>query len=777
MASYLKILQFIFLLLFSGFCISQDFDEESNEIKCGTMEQDALLQNQDPSYSAKRSKIQNDIQDYIKNNDRKELDGDIIVIPVVFHCVYDQEEYGEKANIDELYLYAQLDQLNDDFRRLNTDADDTWSQAADIEIEFCLASEDPNGNSSSGILRHQISNGGHWSASDFNAEVKPITIWDRDQYLNIWVTDLQGLLGYAQFPGGPADTDGIVLEWRTVGSLDIPGPRKTYTNSYGRTATHEVGHWLDLYHIWGDDGNACTGSDMCDDTPNQAGSSDDCPSGFETDACSPSSPGVMYQNYMDYTDDLCTNLFTEDQKSRMIATLNGSRSSLLTASCGGTPPVAYFVPNYDNYEVCEGDLIDLFDFSSGDPDSWSWSFSGAGANPISSNLQHPSVAVNATGTLTVTLTATNENGSHSFTKFIDIISNPIGSDFCNNPPCLDYQKFPIDKVNYSDVCFIGDCYLNSYYSTTDFNQVKKGEGYFLGYLEENHEYTFEFCEDYDPALYEAFITIGKWNHLNNSIIPNYYLAYEQGCSITFVADEFIEYVAVITEYEACGEPYAYTPNGIPTMQCTINECTSVCGREFVDSGGPHRSYLRGQNKVYVLCPDNPSTESITTVFTNFDVNAFQNHTLTAYDGDNISAPLIDIFDNNNEPTIVEATGPTGCLTYHFISNTSTSAFGWRADIYCGDPCPANYSGANALTGTENGNGGLNMNGDFETDGEIESTQIINSGNIDYDSGTSILLNPGFETNPNANFDAFIDGCNNGAGGNTAKQEKETSGNK
>ena len=182
-----------------------------------------------------------------------------------------------------------------------------------------------------------------WSTDDIDTMVKPLTIWNPDKYLNIWVVKFSAgsLLGYAQFPsnstltginvnGGPASTDGVVIGYSFFGSSAY-FPSGTYAVRYdgGRTTTHEVGHWLGLRHIWGD--GDCTVDDFCADTPNAGQENYGCPKG--ADSCI-DSPGLdMIENYMDYTNDTCMNIFTADQKNRMITVMNNSarRASLKTS--------------------------------------------------------------------------------------------------------------------------------------------------------------------------------------------------------------------------------------------------------------------------------------------------------------------------------------------------------------------------------------------------------------------------------------------------------------
>ena len=147
-------------------------------------------------------------------------------------------------------------------------------------------------------------------------------VWDSKRYLNIWVCNISGsTLGFAQFPGGPELTDGVVVDYKYFGSLGTA----TYPYHLGRTLTHEVGHWLNLRHIWGD---SYCGNDFVDDTPTQASSNSGCPT-FPSLSCDNGPNGDMFMNYMDYCHDDCLVMFTSGQKNRMIAALNSSRSELL----------------------------------------------------------------------------------------------------------------------------------------------------------------------------------------------------------------------------------------------------------------------------------------------------------------------------------------------------------------------------------------------------------------------------------------------------------------
>ena len=224
----------------------------------------------------------------------------MVTIPVVFHVLY----ANSTQNISDAQIQSQLDILNADFRRTNSDQDNVWgSVAADTEIEFCLASFDPNGAPTNGILRvpTSVSSFGSNDAMKFSSQGGS-DAWPASDYLNYWVCNLSGgLLGYAH-PGGPANT----TAWCAVTSTLATSARRRRPFNLGRTGTHEVGHWLNLRHIWGD--GACGADDFVADTPESDGANYGCALGHVS--CNTTD---MVQNYMDYSDDGCMNLFTAGQ--------------------------------------------------------------------------------------------------------------------------------------------------------------------------------------------------------------------------------------------------------------------------------------------------------------------------------------------------------------------------------------------------------------------------------------------------------------------------------
>ena len=306
----------LFLLL-AALCCSFAVSAQRN---CGSM--DVLEQElrEDPARAARLEAL----EEFTRKFEMPEGEKALITIPVVVHVVY----RTSAENISLAQIQSQMQVLNDDFRRLNADRDNTWGQAADSEIEFCLASVDPSGNSTDGIIRKATTVSSHGTDNSIKFDSQGGSdAWPAADYMNMWVGNVGGgILGYAQFPGGQAATDGVVMDYRyfgTTGTAQAPF-------NLGRTATHEVGHYLNLRHIWGDGG--CNASDFVDDTPNSDGPNYGCATG--NFACNSTD---MVENYMDYSDDACMNLFTAGQKARMQAALNGPRASLLSSNGCGTP--------------------------------------------------------------------------------------------------------------------------------------------------------------------------------------------------------------------------------------------------------------------------------------------------------------------------------------------------------------------------------------------------------------------------------------------------------
>ncbi len=273
---------------------------------------------------------------------------DIIRIPVVVHIIHNGEAVGSGSNISALQVQSQIDVLNEDYRRkAGTAGFNNNPVGADIEIEFCLATVNIQGANLAepGIDRIRGTRA-NYIRSIIESQLKPQTIWDPTKYLNMWTLTFGGddvqLLGYAQFPNatgieglpsgqGVANTDGVVMRFNAFGRVgNVESP---YDG--GRTTTHEVGHWLGLRHIWGDEQPNC-GNDFCNDTPGSNGPNYGC--NRNTSNCGSRN---MVENYMDYSDDPCMNIFTRNQKERILVVMNNApRRAILKTSnvCGTSQP-------------------------------------------------------------------------------------------------------------------------------------------------------------------------------------------------------------------------------------------------------------------------------------------------------------------------------------------------------------------------------------------------------------------------------------------------------
>lgn len=317
--------------------------QETGFIRCGSTEYEAYLQETYPNRASKEE-FENWLSPKIQEfNSQRVAEPNILqTIPVIFHIITDG--FGSE-NLSQAAVQAQIDQLNIDYRNL---AGSPFGVAADTEVEFCLAQQDPAGAQLTeiGINRVTAYGDSNFLNTYVNSTIKPGTQWDPTKYMNVWVVGALtngtfDLLGYAQFPdssglpglnasGGAANTDGVVIIASSVGSVANPNPNGGIYAA-GRTLTHEAGHWLGLRHIWGDT-SACTNDDYCADTPDATTSNGGCPT---IDHCPVDGLGNdMVENYMDYTNDTCMNTLTADQKTRILTVLANSprRVELVTSN-------------------------------------------------------------------------------------------------------------------------------------------------------------------------------------------------------------------------------------------------------------------------------------------------------------------------------------------------------------------------------------------------------------------------------------------------------------
>jgi hypothetical protein len=294
--------------------------------KCGTMQVHMWLLESHPEFRVRQAELERSTTQRMQLGARAFARTTPYRIPVVVHVVH--RTAAEK--ISAAQVKSQIDALNLDYRAKNSDKSgvpSVWNGlVTDANIEFYLSNKDPSGSPHQGITWT------HTAATSFDDDDKVKSAasggadpWPTNKFLNIWVCTLAGgLLGYAQFPGGPSATDGVVIlsiAFGTTGTAKAPF-------NLGRSATHEIGHFLNLRHIWGDTED-CSGSDFVADTPPARHPNYDKPA-FPHVSCNNGPSGDMFMDYMDYVDDDSMFMFTQGQVARMHATLDGPRSSLVT---------------------------------------------------------------------------------------------------------------------------------------------------------------------------------------------------------------------------------------------------------------------------------------------------------------------------------------------------------------------------------------------------------------------------------------------------------------
>ncbi len=316
-------------LMLSALCVLI-YAQSTTHIRCGNDLHQEALRSEFPDFDRTTNALFEEAAAFA-NSPQTRNSNPVYTIPVVFHIVYK----NATENLSTAQIQSQLDVLNLDFRKMNSDAGQVPSAfaglAADVEFEFCLAQLDPNGNTTTGITRTQTSVNSFSVTSDNikNSSQGGVNPWPAASYLNIWVGEISGgILGYATPPGSPASRDGVVISYKYFGTNGTA----TFPYNKGRTATHEVGHYFNLRHIWGDGG--CGMDDQVSDTPLQGQQYGGCPT-YPQSTCGSSD---MFMNYMDYVDDRCMFMFSQGQANLMQYALLNYRSGLIssaTTACDG----------------------------------------------------------------------------------------------------------------------------------------------------------------------------------------------------------------------------------------------------------------------------------------------------------------------------------------------------------------------------------------------------------------------------------------------------------
>jgi hypothetical protein len=295
--------------------------------QCGVQQVTERLYELDPNLRGRHQRIEDECRRSIAKGEAQRVWRKLITIQVVVHVVAKTDE----ENISDEQIESQIEVLNQDYRGTNADRSkvpDVWAGlAADPNLQFALATKDPKGKPTNGITRVQTTRDSFGTGDSVKTKAGGGTPpWATDRYLNLWVCNLgEGLLGYAQFPGGPARTDGVVILYTAFGTKGAAAD----PFNLGRTATHEVGHYLNLRHIWADS-NDCSGSDQVSDTPRAQMPNYGKPD-FPHISCNNGPNGDMFMDYMDYVDDAAMFMFTQGQAARMNATLAGPRKKLAAA--------------------------------------------------------------------------------------------------------------------------------------------------------------------------------------------------------------------------------------------------------------------------------------------------------------------------------------------------------------------------------------------------------------------------------------------------------------
>jgi PKD repeat protein len=398
----------------------------SQQNSCGSDEYYQLMLKQHPEYAKAEKEMNQKAQNWAKSPQKRAA---LFTIPVVFHVIHT----NGPENISRDQILDQLRILNNDFSFKNWNKNKIRSQfsavAADCQIQFKLATVDPSGNCTDGINRIYNTAG---IEVDMNTEpVKNLIYWDKTKYLNIWVvTSIASqqvgatTLGYAVFPW-MSNRDGVVVRSDRVGSIGTASQSDS-----GRTLTHEVGHWLGLYHTFQ---GGCNDDDLCTDTPPVATSTTNANCPASGNSCSNDNPNLpdQWENYMDYSDGKCMAMFSLQQKSRMHYFLTAgnpnNRSSNVSATnlvntgitAGNTAPTPYFVSS--QRVVCAGVPIKFYDVScKAVPTARSWTFTGS-STPSSSDAA-PVVVYQTPGKYPVSLTVQNAKGTSTPLTIADYIT-------------------------------------------------------------------------------------------------------------------------------------------------------------------------------------------------------------------------------------------------------------------------------------------------------------------------------------------------------------------
>jgi hypothetical protein len=428
-------------------------------------------------------------------------------IPVVVHVIHNNEPLNSPTattggNLNAAQIQDQINILNKDFNGTNPDTNLIPAVfkpfLGKFQVNFCLAVVNPTGGvmAEPGIDRINRTSKG-WTAPPYSttyidATIKPNSIWDPNKYMNMWVCSISGgVLGYATFPNpgtsgllglpapyGSATTDGLVMRNTTFGSIGTAVSGAPYNK--GRTATHEIGHWMGLRHIWGD-GTCAT--DYCNDTPPAQTANYNCPvHPYKLGTCAGNTTGEMTMNYMDYTNDACMYMFSKDQKMRaqLIMTNSPMRASLLTSTVCNLPTVIndiailYVVsPTYSQAITCNNFItptVAIKNMGSNAITSATYTYNVDGVNTQTYSWSG-NIAPNASLTISMPQINNLSNAAHVYNVGV---FNPNGSIDPNMTNNYNNQFFSISgsftlSANSATICAGTSTTLNASGSATTYS--------------------------------------------------------------------------------------------------------------------------------------------------------------------------------------------------------------------------------------------------------------------------------------------------------------------
>lgn len=439
------------LFLILAFCISSSLPGQEVFSICGTVDYNNWLENKYPNQRSSEEAFEKWMLSKLNEQEiahKREANDQVIrTIPVIFHIIYQSnQDIGQGVNISAEQVQSQIDVLNEDFRN-EGNGYSTDPRGIDTKIEFCLSLIDRRDQllEEPGVMRWSNWGDGYFDRGFVDNIIKPATSQDPTRFLNIWVVQLPpGLLGYAQFPdssglsgldddGGADDRDGVVIIPTVVGTTGLASG----TLNMGRTASHEIGHWLGLRHIWGD-GN-CTKDDYCSDTPRCDGPYySTAPSCLHPDQCGATR---MIENYMDYSEGACMNIFTSQQKNRMDVVLTNSPnrpfSELVPTVCH---PFELSTVSYTPKTVKScGPMAIKFTNSLTEPanTSTNWSFNGITAIPAVSNQPIVTISAASSGILTAQVQTSYATITEQKSAEISVVILSASEAVCQAPSCSD----------------------------------------------------------------------------------------------------------------------------------------------------------------------------------------------------------------------------------------------------------------------------------------------------------------------------------------------------